>query len=321
MGAVWGRQEERRPPTAPPTRVRVVSYNLLWQPRARPERYPYAREKDLQWGRRLPLIRAELERLRGDVVLLQEVDTRTAAEELVPHGFAIELQQLRHAKADHTTGCALLYRRSLFGRVSWRRSGSRTLAVELEWAAPAAGLPPLHVLCVHLEANPARPDARVRQLARALGRVARRVQETGERAEEAALIVGGDFNSTDRGAAFELATRGRVEPGRAEAGVVASAGGEEQPFRLVSAYRGREPRFTLVPLPGGGGGMDEDPPVTIDFILCSAPALEADGAEPPCAAEEEPVLEGCGVPDRLHGSDHLAVACTVNVFPRQPSPP
>ncbi|MFI5641739.1 RNA repair domain-containing protein [Streptomyces goshikiensis] len=238
-GGAW-RPSEPGPAARPPARIRVLTWNTLW------DRYDAPR---ISTARRRPLLLAELARADADVIALQEVEPALLdlllAAPWVRAGYALGTDPGGRDVAD--SGLLLL------SRLPVREAGLHVLrrhkavaAVTVDGAAGPLVVAATHLTSDHTEGGAARRDAELAAIAEGFGAV------------EADLALVGDFNDGRGGAEGPAAALGMRD---AWSDVHGAADGTPtfdpaaNPLAAVGSLTGRSARLDRILLrPGPGPG-------------------------------------------------------------------
>ncbi|MFE3996522.1 poly(A) polymerase [Streptomyces goshikiensis] len=238
-GGAW-RPSEPGPAARPPARIRVLTWNTLW------DRYDAPR---ISTARRRPLLLAELARADADVIALQEVEPALLdlllAAPWVRAGYTLGTDPGGRDVAD--SGLLLL------SRLPVREAGLHVLrrhkgvaAVTVDGAAGPLVVAATHLTSDHTEGGAARRDAELAAIAEGFGGV------------EADLALVGDFNDGRGGAEGPAAALGMRD---AWSDVHGAADGTPtfdpavNPLAAVGSLTGRSGRLDRILLrPGPGPG-------------------------------------------------------------------
>ncbi|MFD8986645.1 RNA repair domain-containing protein [Streptomyces goshikiensis] len=238
-GGAW-RPSEPGPAARPPARIRVLTWNTLW------DRYDAPR---ISTARRRPLLLAELARADADVIALQEVEPALLdlllAAPWVRAGYTLGTDPGGRDVAD--SGLLLL------SRLPVREAGLHVLrrhkavaAVTVDGAAGPLVVAATHLTSDHTEGGAARRDAELAAIAEGFGGI------------EADLALVGDFNDGRGGAEGPAAALGMRD---AWSDVHGAADGTPtfdpaaNPLAAVGSLTGRSARLDRILLrPGPGPG-------------------------------------------------------------------
>ncbi|AYV26139.1 Endonuclease/Exonuclease/phosphatase family protein [Streptomyces sp. ADI95-16] len=238
-GGAW-RPSEPGPAARPPARIRVLTWNTLW------DRYDAPR---ISTARRRPLLLAELARADADVIALQEVEPALLdlllAAPWVRAGYTLGTDPGGRDVAD--SGLLLL------SRLPVREAGLHVLrrhkgvaAVTVDGAAGPLVVAATHLTSDHTEGGAGRRDAELAAIAEGFGGV------------EADLALVGDFNDGRGGAEGPAAALGMRD---AWSDVHGAADGTPtfdpaaNPLAAVGSLTGRSARLDRILLrPGPGPG-------------------------------------------------------------------
>ncbi|MER8092516.1 poly(A) polymerase [Streptomyces goshikiensis] len=238
-GGAW-RPSEPRPAARPPARIRVLTWNTLW------DRYDAPR---ISTALRRPLLLAELARADADVIALQEVEPALLdlllAAPWVRAGYTLGTDPGGRDVAD--SGLLLL------SRLPVREAGLHVLrrhkavaAVTVDGAAGPLVVAATHLTSDHTEGGAARRDAELAAIAEGFGGI------------EADLALVGDFNDGRGGAEGPAAALGMRD---AWSDVHGAADGTPtfdpaaNPLAAVGSLTGRSARLDRILLrPGPGPG-------------------------------------------------------------------
>ncbi|MFD6936799.1 poly(A) polymerase [Streptomyces goshikiensis] len=238
-GGAW-RPSESGPAARPPARIRVLTWNTLW------DRYDAPR---ISTARRRPLLLAELARADADVIALQEVEPALLdlllAAPWVRAGYTLGTDPGGRDVAD--SGLLLL------SRLPVREAGLHVLrrhkavaAVTVDGAAGPLVVAATHLTSDHTEGGAARRDAELAAIAEGFGGI------------EADLALVGDFNDGRGGAEGPAAALGMRD---AWSDVHGAADGTPtfdpaaNPLAAVGSLTGRSARLDRILLrPGPGPG-------------------------------------------------------------------
>ncbi|MEU3903504.1 RNA repair domain-containing protein [Streptomyces goshikiensis] len=238
-GGAW-RPSEPGPAARPPARIRVLTWNTLW------DRYDAPR---ISTARRRPLLLAELARADADVIALQEVEPALLdlllAAPWVRAGYTLGTDPGGRDVAD--SGLLLL------SRLPVREAGLHVLrrhkavaAVTVDGAAGPLVVAATHLTSDHTEGGAARRDAELAAIAEGFGGI------------EAVLALVGDFNDGRGGAEGPAAALGMRD---AWSDVYGAADGTPtfdpaaNPLAAVGSLTGRSARLDRILLrPGPGPG-------------------------------------------------------------------
>ncbi|AKL64961.1 poly(A) polymerase [Streptomyces sp. Mg1] len=238
-GGAW-RPSEPGPAARPPARIRVLTWNTLW------DRYDAPR---ISTARRRPLLLAELARADADVIALQEVEPALLdlllAEPWVRAGYTLGTDPGGRDVAD--SGLLLL------SRLPVREAGLHVLrrhkavaAVTVDGAAGPLVVAATHLTSDHTEGGAARRDAELAAIAEGFGGI------------EADLALVGDFNDGRGGGEGPAAALGMRD---AWSDVHGAADGTPtfdpaaNPLAAVGSLTGRSARLDRILLrPGPGPG-------------------------------------------------------------------
>jgi mRNA deadenylase 3'-5' endonuclease subunit Ccr4 len=175
----------------------AVTYNVLAQSYARPDRYPLSRPEALDPARRHALLLNRITELDADLLCLQELEPEIHQDLSARLGATHHTVYLQRSR--RPDGVALFARHSLFG---WRghdelhlqahRPGDDSLALIAELTFDAQ---PLHVVCTHLvwqpDSTPPAEHIGYRQMLELL-------VHRDATAPNATWIFAGDFNATSQ---------------------------------------------------------------------------------------------------------------------------
>ncbi|OKI50485.1 poly(A) polymerase [Streptomyces sp. MJM1172] len=238
-GGAW-RPSEPGPAARPPARIRVLTWNTLW------DRYDAPR---ISTARRRPLLLAELARADADVIALQEVEPALLdlllAAPWVRAGYTLGTDPGGRDVAD--SGLLLL------SRLPVREAGLHVLrrhkavaAVTVDGAAGPLVVAATHLTSDHTEGGAARRDAELTAIAEGFGGI------------EADLALVGDFNDGRGGAEGPAAALGMRDAwsdvhGAADGTPTFDPAGN--PLAAVGSLTGRSARLDRILLrPGPGPG-------------------------------------------------------------------
>lgn len=290
---------------------KVISFNVLANQYAMhpwvQDLYSYVPAEYLDWNYRKIGIRNIIIESDADLVCLQEVDLSTYQEEknfFSSIGFGSLLQQ-HEPRNGHSTTNAILYRKKLFS-LQWESAERRTLLAHFQmkrstlvcsqqvenalWLGSVSSdnsmvdpqtpsLRDVFVACVHLEAQPHRAQNRFLQISKLLKKLKSRMKQT-KLFPDAPVVLCGDFNSGENGAAYQMLSNGfldqgfceRINPPGTESTAVHitdSKYSHVKDFCFQSAYKstlGHEPPLTF-----NVKGLRTE---TLDFIWYSTKTLK-----------------------------------------------
>jgi len=137
------------------TQFGLVSYNVLADVYAMspisPDLYNHVSKEHLSWEYRRDALRKDILAIGPDVVCMQECDLNNwetdFAEYFAEHGFGSLLQNDASRHPDHSTGLAVLYRRTKFS-LAWHQSRSRALLLALKPVPVKGGKLPIRFLFI-----------------------------------------------------------------------------------------------------------------------------------------------------------------------------
>ena len=315
----------------------LVSYNLLCDTFATPDRFPDASLNSLEWSHRWRCQLKELELLDGDIACFQEVtiarweEMQRAMRENLQYDAIVQLKP-------HEVKLATCWRSSKFDLVWWEER-SRAILAELRMRSDEQrdgdmdtgtseederfSGPSIYIVNVHLEASPYKTADKVHQLKHALSRLSNHISKTGYcDPENAAVVVAGDFNSTAEEPACMLLRDGSLteelwesihnngevsQPSTPTSQISNSNVAATHPFRLKDVYSVApfEPPYTRK-LYGEEGAQ-------LDFIWATEDNFDVVGVLDALYEKDKELIEREGLPNEIHCSDHIPVGAIMRL--------
>ena len=313
----------------------VMSYNILADFQARPDDYPYASKANLAWPNRFEKIMKDIESVRPSIVCLQELQSSDVVSDNHTIALFKRMDELGYAggayvRKDTTynpeLGNAVLY------SVEFTLVSKKTIHYSKEIAALCgdnidsfdyygAGKQTALLVCLrhmsgryvlvcntHIWCNWTETPTQTMQVQVFLNQIQAYLDELAVDMprDEIAVILTGDYNSTQSTGVYKLITTGKLASTHEDAHarnkpkVKALVDVFGHDLELVSAYvavNGSEPAATTV---------HGDYIATIDYVFFQPSKLAAVNVLRVPSIEEGSV-EG-GMPNTVYGSDHLPVA-------------
>jgi len=189
--------------------VSLVTWNLLAPNYAKPSKYPWSKEEDLQWKVREPRIIKELTSINADVVCLQEVQVdlwEGLLSKLAEHGYHGVLQEMGRR---HPVANAILVRQGL----SIVRTESRSRALIAVVRDEEESSSPLYIANVHLDAgcgeeNDVTRFNQVRSLCKRLKNQISKDIHSESSSDSPTVVITGDCNMLRESPLYELMKEG-----------------------------------------------------------------------------------------------------------------
>lgn len=325
----------------------IVTYNVLAQEYATPEKHRLCPPWALQWEHRGEKLLTEIVKYDADIICLQEVQRNHYSEffhpELARHGYAGEYQEKQRSGDQSQTvdGCATFYRLDQFEQLKKEcidlssyainlpgRFHKDNIALNVVLSFRKTG----HCLCIantHIHASTNNGDVKLWQVYYLLNKLESFVQENC--CDQ--LVMCGDFNSVPGSAVHSLLTKGHVDSAHRDLaydpdGVLKPVEKFRHTLPLVSAYAcyfrcntvdraeivkkmdvgTREPRFTNFSCDFRG---------TLDYIFHTAPNLKVLSLLE-LIDEDESEVKNYALPSPHYPSDHIAIAAKFQYIMKDP---
>ena len=177
--------------------VKVLSWNILAQEFALPQKFPTTHPTHLEWSHRQPLLVEHLRALDADLICLQEVQVANWEEFL--SSFQDDYEGvLQKVQRNHPVACAVLVKRSLGWNIASTESRSRVLIVVLENEQRER----LYLVNAHLEAGASKETTRYQQIAS----LAKRLRHHLCTESDPVIILTGDLNLLDTNPLYRTLT-------------------------------------------------------------------------------------------------------------------
>lgn len=175
------------------SQISLVTWNILAAEYARPSKYPWSNQQDLEWRIREPRIVRQLALIDADIICLQEVQVELwngLLEKLNKHGYHGVLQSMGRG---HPVANAILVRRGL----SIVRTESRSRAlIAVIVDEKEQTLSPLYLANVHLEAGSTQESdvQRFNQVKSLCKRLYNQISKDSHHSDCPTVVVAGDCN-------------------------------------------------------------------------------------------------------------------------------